>query len=188
MALLDGARLSNDAVLCFRLLCLIANVCGRTFTMVQWGLASSLFPPPLSPQVAPEFEVSVTIINEAGASVYSVSPEAELELPDRSPAERGAISLARRLQDPLAELLKIDPQRLGVGMYGIAVPTHTPTHFDLFVNAATLIVVLRPRIYERSESSHHYSLEFALYIYPMHADGRNVLIPPLIKCLRQVPA
>jgi uncharacterized protein len=48
-----------------------------------------------------------TIVSESGASVYSVSPEAEAEMPDRTPAERGAISLGRRLLDPLSELAKV---------------------------------------------------------------------------------
>jgi uncharacterized protein len=58
-----------------------------------------------------------TIVNEAGASVYSTSPAARTEFPDLDATERGNISIARRLQDPLAELVKIDPKALGVGMY-----------------------------------------------------------------------
>jgi uncharacterized protein len=58
-----------------------------------------------------------TIVNEAGASVYSASPVARDEFPDLDATERGNISIARRLQDPLAELVKIDPKALGVGMY-----------------------------------------------------------------------
>ena len=58
-----------------------------------------------------------TIVSEAGASVYSVSPEARDEFPDRDATERGTISIARRVQDPLAELVKIDPKALGVGLY-----------------------------------------------------------------------
>ena len=57
------------------------------------------------------------IVNEAGASVYSASPLAREEFPDLDVAERSAISIARRLQDPLAELVKIDPQSIGVGQY-----------------------------------------------------------------------
>ncbi len=57
------------------------------------------------------------VVNEAGASVYSASPLARAELPDLDVSIRGAVSLARRVQDPLAELVKIDPQSIGVGMY-----------------------------------------------------------------------
>jgi len=57
------------------------------------------------------------IVSEAGASVYSASPLARAELPDMDVSMRGAVSIARRVQDPLAELVKIDPQSLGVGMY-----------------------------------------------------------------------
>ena len=57
------------------------------------------------------------MVNEAGASVYSASPLAREEFPDLDVSMRGAISIARRLQDPLAELVKIDPQSIGVGLY-----------------------------------------------------------------------
>jgi protein Tex len=57
------------------------------------------------------------MVNEAGASVYSASPLARAELPDLDVSLRGAVSIARRLQDPLAELVKIDPQSIGVGLY-----------------------------------------------------------------------
>ena len=57
------------------------------------------------------------IVNEAGASVYSASPLARAELPDLDVTLRGAVSIARRVQDPLAELVKIDPKSIGVGMY-----------------------------------------------------------------------
>ena len=58
-----------------------------------------------------------TVVNEAGASVYSASPIAAEELPDMDVTLRGAVSLARRLIDPLAELVKIDPKAIGVGQY-----------------------------------------------------------------------
>jgi uncharacterized protein len=61
--------------------------------------------------------LSYTIVDEAGASVYSASPLAKEEFPDLDVAERSAISIARRLQDPLAELVKIPPQSIGVGQY-----------------------------------------------------------------------
>ena len=57
------------------------------------------------------------MVSEAGASVYSASPLARAELPDLDVTLRGAVSIARRAQDPLAELIKIDPQSIGIGMY-----------------------------------------------------------------------
>lgn len=62
-------------------------------------------------------DVAYAIVNEAGASVYSASPLARKELPDLDVSLRGAVSIARRLQDPLAELVKIDPESIGVGLY-----------------------------------------------------------------------
>ncbi len=62
-------------------------------------------------------EVGYTIVDEAGASVYSASDIARREFPDLDVSVRGAVSIARRLQDPLAELVKIDPKSIGVGMY-----------------------------------------------------------------------
>lgn len=61
--------------------------------------------------------VEYAIVNEAGASVYSASEIARTEFPDFQVEERSAVSIARRLQDPLAELIKIDPQAIGVGQY-----------------------------------------------------------------------
>ena len=61
--------------------------------------------------------VNYIITNEAGASVYSASPLARAEMPDLDVSIRGAVSIARRVQDPLAELVKIDPKSMGVGMY-----------------------------------------------------------------------
>lgn len=62
-------------------------------------------------------KVEYIIVNEAGASVYSASKLADEEFPDFSEGERSAVSIARRLQDPLAELVKIDPKSIGVGQY-----------------------------------------------------------------------
>lgn len=62
-------------------------------------------------------EVSYMVVSEAGASVYSASPLGAEEFPDFDVAERSAVSIARRLQDPLAELIKIDPKSIGVGQY-----------------------------------------------------------------------
>jgi uncharacterized protein len=61
--------------------------------------------------------VSYVVVNEAGASVYSASPLAREEMPDYDATVRGAVSIGRRLQDPLSELVKIDPASIGVGMY-----------------------------------------------------------------------
>lgn len=61
--------------------------------------------------------VSYTIVNEAGASVYSASSLGEEEFPDLDVTIRGAISMARRIQDPMAELVKIEPKHIGVGQY-----------------------------------------------------------------------
>ncbi len=64
-----------------------------------------------------EANVSYAVVNEAGASVYSASPLAVEEFPDYDLTLRSAISIARRLQDPLSELIKIDPKSIGVGQY-----------------------------------------------------------------------
>ena len=63
------------------------------------------------------YSIQYTIVNEAGASVYSASKLASEEYPDLDVTTRGAMSLGRRLQDPLAELVKIDPKHIGVGQY-----------------------------------------------------------------------
>lgn len=65
----------------------------------------------------PELGVKKIIVSEAGASVYSASELASEELPDMDVSIRGAVSIARRLQDPLAELVKIEPKAIGVGQY-----------------------------------------------------------------------
>jgi uncharacterized protein len=65
----------------------------------------------------PERELEYLIVNEAGASVYSASKLAQEEFPGLDVAERSAVSIARRLQDPLAELVKIEPKAIGVGQY-----------------------------------------------------------------------
>jgi uncharacterized protein len=68
-------------------------------------------------EIKPEREVYYVIVNEAGASVYSASQIAKEEFPDLEVEMRGNISIGRRLQDPLAELVKIDPKSIGVGLY-----------------------------------------------------------------------
>ncbi|MEU6993919.1 Tex family protein [Streptomyces sp. NPDC046465] len=65
----------------------------------------------------PELNLTKVMVSEAGASVYSASAFASQELPDLDVSIRGAVSIARRLQDPLAELVKIDPKSIGVGQY-----------------------------------------------------------------------
>jgi uncharacterized protein len=65
----------------------------------------------------PEQKMTKIVVSEAGASVYSASAFASKELPDMDVSLRGAVSIARRLQDPLAELVKIDPKSIGVGQY-----------------------------------------------------------------------
>jgi uncharacterized protein len=67
-------------------------------------------------QTVPE-QVTVSVISEAGASVYSASEAGREEFPDRDVTVRGAVSIGRRFQDPLAELVKIDPKSIGVGQY-----------------------------------------------------------------------
>jgi uncharacterized protein len=65
----------------------------------------------------PELKLTKVMVSEAGASVYSASAYASAELPEMDVSLRGAVSIARRLQDPLAELVKIDPKSIGVGQY-----------------------------------------------------------------------
>ncbi|NJQ06654.1 Tex family protein [Streptomyces lonarensis] len=65
----------------------------------------------------PELKLTKALVSEAGASVYSASAYASKELPELDVSLRGAVSIARRLQDPLAELVKIDPKSIGVGQY-----------------------------------------------------------------------
>src|SRR5262249_35985992 len=64
-----------------------------------------------------ELKLTKVVVSEAGASVYSASAFASQELPELDVSLRGAVSIARRLQDPLAELVKIDPKSIGVGQY-----------------------------------------------------------------------
>jgi uncharacterized protein len=68
-------------------------------------------------QMAPGTPIEKVVVSEAGASVYSASEFASKELPELDVSLRGAVSIARRLQDPLAELVKIDPKSIGVGQY-----------------------------------------------------------------------
>ncbi len=68
-------------------------------------------------KLLPDLKMSKVVVSEAGASVYSASAYASEELPELDVTLRGAVSIARRLQDPLAELVKIDPKSIGVGQY-----------------------------------------------------------------------
>ena len=67
--------------------------------------------------LAPDLRIEKAVVSESGASIYSASEFASKELPDLDVTLRGAVSIARRLQDPLAELVKIDPKSIGVGQY-----------------------------------------------------------------------
>ncbi|MDP2693605.1 MAG: Tex family protein [Gallionella sp.] len=75
-------------------------------------------------KLRPELKLTSIVVSEAGASVYSASEFASRELPDMDVTLRGAVSIARRLQDPLAELVKIDPKSIGVGQYQHDVGQH----------------------------------------------------------------
>src|SRR5205085_11966478 len=77
-------------------------------------------PPPPLPEALPE--LAYVIVNEAGASVYSASPVGREEFPNFDATLRGTVSIGRRLQDPLSELVKVDPQHVGVGLYQHDVP------------------------------------------------------------------
>jgi uncharacterized protein len=81
-------------------------------------------PPPPPPEPLPDAlpELAYVIVNEAGASVYSTSPVGKEEFPNFDATLRGTVSIGRRLQDPLSELVKIDPQHVGVGLYQHDVP------------------------------------------------------------------
>ncbi len=82
----------------------------------------------------PELKLQKVVVSEAGASVYSASELAAKEFPDLDVTIRGAISIARRLQDPLAELVKIDPKSIGVGQY-----QHDVNQFQLARNLETVV-------------------------------------------------
>jgi len=81
------------------------------------GLAAELIRSRFSHPKSPISDLRYLIVSEAGASVYSASPLARAELPNMDVGMRGAVSIARRVLDPLAELVKIDPKSIGVGMY-----------------------------------------------------------------------
>jgi len=85
-------------------------------------------------KLRPELKLTSIVVSEAGASVYSASEFASRELPDMDVSLRGAVSIARRLQDPLAELVKIDPKSIGVGQY-----QHDVSQFELARSLDTVV-------------------------------------------------
>lgn len=86
-------------------------------------------------------DVNYIIVSEAGASVYSASPLAKQEFPDLQVEERSAVSIGRRLQDPLAELVKITPESIGVGLYQHDLPTKKLSEtLDFIVSKAVNMV------------------------------------------------
>ncbi|MHA1226343.1 MAG: Tex family protein, partial [Candidatus Hodarchaeales archaeon] len=86
-------------------------------------------------------EIKYVIVNEAGASVYSASDLAREEFPDLDVTIRGAVSIARRLQDPLAELVKIDPKSIGVGQYQHDLPGLSIALKDVVVDTVNMVGV-----------------------------------------------
>ena len=85
-------------------------------------------------QITPGTRLEKVVVSEAGASVYSASEYASKELPELDVSLRGAVSIARRLQDPLAELVKIDPKSIGVGQY-----QHDVNQSELMKSLGTVI-------------------------------------------------
>ncbi len=93
-------------------------------------------PPPAEPLSEPLPELAYVIVNEAGASVYSASSIGREEFPNFDATLRGTISIGRRLQDPLSELVKIDPQHVGVGLYQHDVnPKHLRESLDAVIES-----------------------------------------------------
>jgi len=90
---------------------------GVTLIAIGNGTASRETEQLVAELIRDQPDVRYLITNEAGASVYSASPLARSELPGLDVSLRGAVSIARRVQDPLAELVKIDPKSIGVGLY-----------------------------------------------------------------------
>ncbi|HZG65164.1 MAG TPA: Tex-like N-terminal domain-containing protein, partial [Herpetosiphonaceae bacterium] len=90
---------------------------GVTLVAIGNGTASRETEQLVAALIREQPSVRYLLVSEAGASVYSASPLARAELPELDVTIRGAVSIARRVQDPLAELVKIDPQAIGVGLY-----------------------------------------------------------------------
>ncbi|MFO0888119.1 MAG: Tex-like N-terminal domain-containing protein [Isosphaeraceae bacterium] len=98
-------------------------------------------PPAPHPADSMLAQLAYVIVNEAGASVYSASPVGREELPDFDATLRSAISIGRRLQDPLAELVKIEPQNIGVGLYQHDVnPKHLRESLDSVISSCVNFV------------------------------------------------
>ncbi len=97
-------------------------------------------------QTHPDLPLTKVMVSEAGASVYSASELAAREFPDLDVSLRGAVSIARRLQDPLAELVRIDPKAIGVGQY-----QHDVSPFQLGTDARRRRRGLRERRRRRPE-------------------------------------
>lgn len=111
----EGATVSTDAA--------AADASASSSTAVVAPKVPAAPAPPPEPVIdltglpAAPADIAYVIVNEAGASDYSASPIAKEEFPNLDATGRGTISIGRRLQDPLAELVKIDPQHVGVGLY-----------------------------------------------------------------------
>ena len=100
-----------------RILSKIAEATGADLIAIGNGTASRETEQLVAEVIQAGVKAKYLIVSEAGASVYSASPLARAELPDLDVSLRGAVSIARRVLDPLAELVKIDPRSIGVGMY-----------------------------------------------------------------------
>lgn len=105
------ASISKLAALCQQYAVKLISIGNGTASRETDKLVSELM------QQHPQLELKKVVVNEAGASVYSASPLAAKEFPKLDVSYRGAVSIARRLQDPLAELVKIEPKAIGVGQY-----------------------------------------------------------------------
>ena len=150
----------------------------------------------------PELKLTKVVVSEAGASVYSASAYASEELPGLDVSLRGAVSIARRLQDPLAELVKIDPKSIGVGQY----------QHDVAREQAVALAGRRGRgLRERGRSGPEHRLAaaagagFRRHVraghrdrgppglrrpvpYPAAAHGRAAARPESLRAVRRVPA
>lgn len=100
-----------------QILCKIAQATGADLVAIGNGTASRETEQLVAEAIREGLSARYLIVSEAGASVYSASSLARAELPDLDVSMRGAVSIARRVLDPLAELVKIDPRSIGVGMY-----------------------------------------------------------------------
>jgi uncharacterized protein len=116
----------------------------------------------------PELGLTKAMVSEAGASVYSASELASAELPDLDVSLRGAVSIARRLQDPLAELVKIDPQSIGVGQY-----QHDVSQSDL---ARTLTAVVEDCVNAVGVDVNTASVPLLARVSGLHASLASTLV------------